>query len=143
MYFLTAKASFDSAHFLLGHGGKCANLHGHRWDIIAEIAGEELEKDGESRGMLIDFSDVKKFLKDLADSYDHKFIMEENSLKENTVKALQDEGFDMITVEFRPTAEEFAKFFYNEMRNAGFPVKSMTVYETPNNCAKYTEDETT
>ena len=33
MYQLKAKAAFDSAHFLSGYKGKCANLHGHRWTI--------------------------------------------------------------------------------------------------------------
>ena len=32
MYILKTSASFDSAHFLAGYTGKCANLHGHRWE---------------------------------------------------------------------------------------------------------------
>ena len=35
MYFLKTEQSFDSAHFLAGYHGKCANIHGHRWKVIA------------------------------------------------------------------------------------------------------------
>ena len=33
MYLLKTSASFDSAHFLSGYNGKCANIHGHTWKI--------------------------------------------------------------------------------------------------------------
>ena len=34
MYFLKTEQSFDSAHFLAGYHGKCANIHGHRWKDV-------------------------------------------------------------------------------------------------------------
>ena len=52
MYYLKTTAAFDSAHFLKDYNGKCANLHGHRWQIEAEIAGDSLQAAGEKRGML-------------------------------------------------------------------------------------------
>ena len=63
MYYLKTSAAFDSAHFLSGYNGKCANIHGHRWTVEVKINGEELQNDGEKRGMLIDFSDLKKAVK--------------------------------------------------------------------------------
>lgn len=60
MYHLKTSATFDSAHFLSGYQGKCANLHGHTWRIDVEIASEQLEWEGEKRGMLLDFNDLKK-----------------------------------------------------------------------------------
>ncbi len=59
MYILKAEAAFDSAHFLSGYNGKCANLHGHRWVISAEIASESLISEGQLRGMVTDFGDIK------------------------------------------------------------------------------------
>ena len=32
MFILKAEGEFDSAHFLSGYKGKCANIHGHRWE---------------------------------------------------------------------------------------------------------------
>mgnify|MGYP000320293802 CR=1 FL=1 len=37
MYYLQTKASFDAAHFLWKYEGKCRNIHGHRWNVVAKI----------------------------------------------------------------------------------------------------------
>lgn len=137
MYYLKTSAAFDSAHFLHGYNGKCSNIHGHRWTIEVKISGEELQSDGEKRGMLIDFGDLKKAVRSLADEFDHALIYEENSLKPTTVQALEDENFRLICVDFRPTAENFARYFYDRLSGGGIAPKSVTVYETPGNCAVY------
>ena len=139
MYTLISEASFDSAHFLAQYEGKCRNIHGHRWTIKVEIYGEALQENGSCRGMLVDFGDLKKYLKELADYYDHALIIEKDSMRELTLNVLKGDGFRIIEVEFRPTAENFAKYFYNYFKNKGFLVKNIFVYETPNNCATYSE----
>ena len=139
MYTLISEASFDSAHFLAQYEGKCRNIHGHRWTIKVEIYGEDLQKNGSCRGMLVDFGDLKKYLKELADYYDHALIIEKDSMRELTLNVLKEDGFKIIEVEFRPTAENFAKYFYNYFKDKGFLVKNIFVYETPNNCATYSE----
>ncbi len=139
MYTIKTSASFDSAHFLYGYNGKCSNLHGHRWEVSVEISAEKLIADGEKRGMICDFSDIKSALKEIADFHDHALIYENGTLKETTIKALNDEDFRLISVEFRPTAENFAKYFYDILKNKGFSVLEVVVYETPNNSARYFE----
>ena len=42
MYQLKTVADFDSAHFLSGYQGKCANIHGHRLHVEIEIQAEYL-----------------------------------------------------------------------------------------------------
>ena len=74
MFELKTSASFDSAHFLSGYQGKCSNLHGHRWKIEVTVGQETLQEEGNYRGMVIDFGDVKHAVKALADSYDHAMI---------------------------------------------------------------------
>ena len=137
MYQLKTSASFDSAHFLAGYQGKCANLHGHHWVMEVCISGKELQKEGQQRGMLLDFGDLKKAVRNLADSFDHALIYEENTLKEKTIEALQEEKFRLIPVPFRPTAENFAEYFFNVLKEQRLPVSRVTVYETPDNCAEY------
>ena len=139
MYFLTAEASFDGAHFLSGYEGKCSNLHGPRWRVILKIKADELQESGQQRGMVVDFSDVKKALKEETDYFDHTFIYERDTLKVTTVDALNEEGFLMRIVDFRPTAENFSKYFYDKFAGYGFDVAEVTVYETPNNCASYSK----
>lgn len=140
MYYLTAEASFDSAHFLFGHEGKCSNLHGHRWRIVAKIAGEQLQESGSASGMLIDFSEFKKEVHALADSLDHRLLLQNGTLRLATLDALESEGFEVVILPFRPTAENLAKHLFGCVRDVGFPICSMLVYETPDNCAAYEEE---
>jgi 6-pyruvoyltetrahydropterin/6-carboxytetrahydropterin synthase len=137
MYYLKSEASFDAAHFLKGYVGKCSNIHGHRWRVVVEIKGEKLSEEPQTRGMLVDFSDLKMAIKELCDRFDHTLIYEEGSLKEATVRALEEENFRFNVVPFRPTAENFARFFYESLEASGFDLNRVEVYETPNNCAVY------
>lgn len=137
MFTISAECAFDSAHFLKGYDGKCANIHGHRWRVTCKVASEKLVSEGECRGMVMDFGDVKAALKKLSDEFDHKLVVEKGSLKAKTVEALQEEGFLLVTTEFRPTAECFSVHFYNELKDMGIPVRSVTVFETPTNGATY------
>ncbi|MGN0638027.1 MAG: 6-carboxytetrahydropterin synthase QueD [Huintestinicola sp.] len=140
MYILKTEAAFDSAHFLYGYEGKCRNIHGHRWKIEAEICAEELVSEGQTRGMIVDFGDFKKDLKEIADSFDHRLIYEMGTLKAATEQALADEGFAVVRVDFRPTAENFSRHIFGLLKDEGYSVKRVTVYETPSNCAVYEED---
>ncbi len=139
MYTLKTSASFDSAHFLKGYEGKCSNIHGHRWTVELEVASENLETEGQCRGMIVDFSTLKNDLGGLVDYLDHSLIIEKGSLKEKIMEVLKEEDFRIIEVDFRPTAENFAQYFYREMADKGYKVTKSTVYETPNNCASYSE----
>lgn len=139
MYTLKTEQSFDSAHFLADYVGKCRNIHGHRWRVIIEIQEDALLASGEKRGMLVDFGDLKNDLKKLADELDHSLIIESGSLKDATMEALRDEEFRIVEFPFRPTAENFAKYFYDRMIDLGYRVREAVVYETPNNCASYSE----
>ena len=123
MYTLKTEHSFDAAHFLYGYEGKCSNIHGHRWRVVAEVSSDELETTGQNRGMYVDFGDLKKDLKEIVDYLDHCLIIETGSLKETTLKALQDENFRIIQFAFRPTAENMAKYFYDKMIGRGYRVK--------------------
>lgn len=140
MYYLKASAAFDSAHFLSGYDGKCKNIHGHRWIVEVRIQGQELQHSGTEKGMLVDFGNLKKEVRKLADDFDHTLIYEKDSLKPSTIAALNDENFRLTEVGFRPTAENFAEYFYGIL-SGKFSVADVTVYETPDNCAAYWGDE--
>ena len=137
MYKLKTSAAFDSAHFLAGYRGKCANLHGHRWVVEVEAGAAQLQESGEKRGMVIDFGDLKAAVRTLANYYDHALIYEIGSLKETTLAALKEENFRLIEVPYRPTAENFARAFFEQLSTEGLPVLRVTVYETPDNCASF------
>ena len=141
MYYLKSEETFDAAHFLKDYDGKCKNLLGHCWKVVAEIKGETLSNETQTRGMLTDFSDLKRALKELCDEFDHCLIYEAGSLKPATLSAFSDEDFKTAEVPFRPTAENFARYFYEKLTMKGFAAHRVEVYETARNCAAYEENE--
>ncbi len=140
MYYLKSEQSFDSAHFLANYDGKCRNIHGHRWRVVIEIKSRELRTEGQLKGMVVDFSQLKKDIKEETDFFDHALILEAGSLKQTAMEALKEGGFRFIEVNFRPTAESFSRYFYERMKEKGYQVARASVYETPDNCASYEED---
>ena len=137
MYGLKTESAFDAAHFLSDYGGKCENLHGHRWRVIAWIEVDELQTSGQEKDMVVDFGDFKRALRSLAAQFDHMFIVEEGSLAPETIAALESETFKLLVVPWRTTSENFARHFFDELVEMGFPVTRVEVDETPNNCAYY------
>ncbi len=139
MYYLKTENHFDAAHFLKGYEGKCSNIHGHRWRVVAAVKSESLCDEGQTRGMVVDFGDLKQDLKRVCREFDHCLIYEAGSLKKMTLAAFAEEGFKVVEVPFRPTAEHFSRFFFERLRDLGYLVHQVQVYETPNNCAVYGE----
>ena len=137
MYGLKTEASFDSAHFLTDYYGKCENLHGHRWRVVVYLEQESLQSDGTMKDMVLDFGVFKRAVRAVADSIDHTFLVEEGSLAPATIEALEAEGFSLTLFPFRTTAENLARYFFDELQKQGLPVAEVEVDETPNNRAFY------
>ena len=137
MYGLKTEAAFDSAHFLTDYYGKCENLHGHRWRVVVYLDQDALQTEGTMRDMVLDFGVFKRAVREVADSLDHTFLVEEGSLKPATMAALEEEGFTLTVLPFRTTAENLARWFCEQLQGRGLPVSQVDCYETPNNCAIY------
>jgi len=137
MHILSVSESFDSAHFLSGYSGKCQNIHGHRWKVAVEVQSETLKEEGQLKGMVVDFGDIKKDLKKIVKKLDHSLMIEKGTMREETLKCLYKDQFKILEFDFRTTAEEFSKYFYNLLNEKNYDVKRVSVYETPNNVAIY------
>lgn len=156
MYGLQAEAHFDGAHFLTNYYGKCENLHGHRWRVVATIEVESLQdgtnnegalrdddtvtNDGTMRDMVVDFGVFKRIVAEVADELDHTFLVEEGSLAPATVTALENEGFTLTMLPFRTTAENLARWFFDRLAERNLPISQIEVDETPNNRAFYARE---
>ncbi|MBE6048634.1 MAG: 6-carboxytetrahydropterin synthase QueD [Clostridium sp.] len=139
MFKLKSEIQFDMAHYLSGYEGKCSNIHGHRYKVIATLKGEKLQDEGQQRGMLIDFGDFKKELKEIAQIFDHKLVIEKN---EEGIKLKNElKNFDVLLVDYRPTAEEMSRHIYKMLKDKHLPIYEVEVYETPNNSCTYMEEE--
>ncbi len=55
----------------------------------------------------------------------------------DTLACLEREGFKLLEMPFRTTAENLARWFFDRLAEGGLPVAQVDVYETPNNCAFY------
>ena len=139
MYQIKVSGHFDAAHFLAGYQGKCRNLHGHRWKVEVWVQSQALSSEAQTRDMVMDFSDLKERLRELCSGFDHTLIYETGSLRETTRQALEEDGFALCEVDFRPTAEAFARFFFDVLRKNCSLVCRTAVYETPENAAFYEE----
>ena len=123
MFVVSVQAHYDSAHFLRNYHGKCERLHGHRYVVEIALSSNELNQ----AGIAFDFVDVKRELRALADRLDHENL---NDLEPFT--------------ELEPSAENQARYFYEEMRRR-LPdamreaVLYVRVWETPTQWATYSE----
>ncbi len=125
MFEITVEDSFAAGHALRHYRGKCENVHGHNYKIRITLAGERLEN-----GLLFDFKDVKSVLGEIIDRLDHQYLNDLEPFRE-----------------LNPSAENMAKYFYDEaaarMRqatNGRVRVKQVRVWETDSTTATYFEN---
>ena len=104
------EADFAAAHFLKDYHGKCENLHGHNYKVYVHVRGEVLDEGG----MLMDFSILKKNLREICNTMDHTNL---NELKDSQGTLIFDNN---------PSAERIATYIYNKLRDALEPYLSST-----------------
>lgn len=113
---ITKILTFDAAHSLPEHLGKCRNVHGHTYTLEVTIEGT-LDSGGPTDGMVMDFADLSSRVTELVvDPLDHCYL---NDL------------FD-----FAPTAETVAKWALVTLQEAGLPVVRVRLWETPTSYAE-------
>ena len=111
--------TFDAAHQLPGHKGKCANLHGHTYKLEVYIRGEIQHKSGTSDdGFVMDFGDIDAVVRPMIErNLDHKFL-NDTLIGPGGVR--------------RTTAELIAQWIYDTLAEAGLPMYMIRLWETPN-----------
>ncbi len=88
---------------------KCVNLHGHGYVLEVTLSSNTLNE----QDMVMDFYHVKNALKNLIDDMDHSFIVDVKDPLYEDIKTLSEKfGLRIFPVDFCPTAEALAKFFY-------------------------------
>ncbi len=140
--FKTAKQfTFDMAHMLDGHDGKCQNLHGHTYILQVEVSGS-LHEHGAKKGMVMDFSDLKDIVKThILDKMDHAFIYDTSSERETQVANLLNQlNSKTYGINTRTTAEEMTRHIFQVLKqDAHLPVSLVRLWETPSSYCEYAE----
>ena len=62
MWTLVKKFTFEAAHQLTKHQGKCSRLHGHSWVGYVYVSGDNLKQSGSEAGMVMDYGEIKKVI---------------------------------------------------------------------------------
>jgi len=100
-YTIKKKFTFEAAHRLPHHDGKCQRLHGHSWVGWIVISASKLHGEGPKQDMVVDFGDIKAAVKPLLDEHlDHYYLNESLNLENPTCEAVARWVFDMLEPTF-------------------------------------------
>lgn len=111
MYYVQKTIEVAMAHRLsLSYESKCTQIHGHNAVITVYCKSRELNNEG----MVVDFTEVKRIIKNLLD---HKYVND--------------------VVDFNPTAENLARWLCDRIPNC----YKVSFQESEKNVATYVKDE--
>jgi len=107
---ITKRFTFESAHSIPHHTGKCKNLHGHSYVLEVTVSGE-IQSTGNEQGMVMDFARISEIVnREIVDQWDHQFLND--------------------ILPFSTTAENLAQEAWNRLTTAGLPISHIRLYET-------------
>ncbi|NLT34825.1 MAG: 6-carboxytetrahydropterin synthase QueD [Gaiellales bacterium] len=113
---ITKIVSFDAAHRLPDHAGRCRNLHGHTYRLEATVAGAPQET-GPGTGMVLDFAELEQTLQRVVvNRLDHTYL---------------NDVLDVV-----PTAEGIAAWAFAELKASGLEVRKVRLWESPTSFAE-------
>ena len=131
MYRISTSVSFCYGHRLINYQGKCKHLHGHNARAVIMLESPVLD----DRGMVKDFSDVKRLVWEWLDrEIDHTLLLHRD---DPVLPVLQGAGERVMAVDYNPTAENIARMIFDFVADTGYPVVDVTVWETETSHASY------
>lgn len=121
MFELRVVTRFAAAHRLTMVGAKCENLHGHNWKIEVYVQGQSTDKGG----VLVDFGVIKRHVRGLMETLDHKFLNE----------------LEYFSEDRPPSSENIARYLADtlaaRMDLPGIRVSRVTAWESDDASATY------
>ncbi|MDG1063466.1 MAG: 6-carboxytetrahydropterin synthase [Flavobacteriaceae bacterium] len=104
---ITKMFTFETGHALYGYDGKCRNVHGHSYKLSVTVIGSPIaDKNHVKYGMVIDFTDLKRIVKDeIVDVFDHATVFNKNTPHVELAHELASRGHKVLLVDYQPTSE--------------------------------------
>jgi 6-pyruvoyltetrahydropterin/6-carboxytetrahydropterin synthase len=129
---LTTSYTFDAAHRIRGHPGKCAYLHGHTYRLEVTVSAQRLDP----LGMVMDFDDLREIVrKAVLDSWDHATLLAADDPLGPAIAAVQAEAPDrVVRLGGQPTAEVMTREAWSAIARAlppGIDLERVAIRETP------------
>ncbi len=138
---VTKEFRFEMAHALWNYDGPCRNVHGHSYVLFVTLMGHPLNNPDEPRnGMVIDFGDLKKIVKDnIVDRLDHS-LMVSGFAPAETVDVYKKHFGNVIVSPYQPTCEnlvaDIAAIIGTKIPD-GISLHSVKLYETATSFAEW------
>lgn len=144
MISVTRTHEICAGHRVVGHEGKCKNLHGHNYQFEFTLESDELD----GVGRVVDFSVVKTiFCNWLESNWDHKMLLwEQDPLVEffnhyiHIALGRKDMSW-IVPLPFNPTVENLAIYLGSVAPNillyTGLRLVELRIWETSKCCATY------
>lgn len=110
---VTRSFTFEAAHQLPWHEGKCRHLHGHSYRLEVTVEGPVGD-----HGIVVDFADIKAVVdREVVAAYDHRYL---NDLLDN------------------PTAELLAAEIWKSVEAADLAISRIRLWETADSFVEIT-----
>ena len=143
---ITKQFSFETGHALYGYDGKCKNVHGHSYKLSVTVIGTPIiDRNNVKYGMVIDFSDLKKIVKEeIVDNFDHATVFNETTPHLELAKELISRGHHVILVDYQPTSENMVVDFAQKIKSRlpeNINLYSLKLQETETSFAEWFESD--
>lgn len=142
---ITKQYEFEMAHALWNYNGLCKNLHGHSYKLHVTILGTpNTDKTNPKLGMVIDFGDLKRIVKDeIVDKMDHSIVINSEAPVDK-IKQLGELSERIIVLDYQPTCENMVIDMAQKIkRDLPDDVKLIAVrlYETSSSYAEWNAED--
>lgn len=143
---ITKQFTFETGHALYGYDGKCKNVHGHSYKLSVTVIGSPIsDKDNVKYGMVIDFGDLKKIVKqEIVDLFDHATVFNKNTPHVELADELKNRGHHVILVEYQPTSENMVIDFASKIQSrlpSNIKLYSLKLQETETSFAEWYQSD--
>ena len=131
------RVTFCAGHRLVGHGGRCENLHGHNYVAEFHVTGQQQDE----VGRILDFKLLKERCKGWLDQHwDHAFILWDQDT--NALQAVrQCQPHRIYELPDNPTAENMARYLLEVvcpklLEGTGATAYKVVIWETEESYAE-------
>ncbi len=115
---VTKEFSLETGHALYGYDGLCKNVHGHSYKLFVTVIGRPIDVSKDVKlGMVIDFSDLKKIIKEeVIIPFDHATVLNYDSPHKELADEMVMKGNKIIKVSYQPTCEMLVSDFAEKIQ---------------------------
>ena len=117
-------------------------MHGHSYKLSVTVIGKPISDNTNVKfGMVIDFSDLKKIVKEeVVDAFDHATVFNKNTPHVELAAELKNRGHHVILVDYQPTSENMVTDFAQKIKSRlsdDIELHSLKLQETDTSFAEW------